>query len=90
MICIKCKKENIPFFSASNNEITKQANNSQTQASSSINSFVKRINEFNQNHNSNDGDDDDDKLPINCEYIDSFYLFIFLYKSPLTRLQKPL
>ena len=60
----------IPFFSSSNNEITKQANNSQTQASSSINSFFKGINEFNQNQNSNDGDDDDDKLPINCKYID--------------------
>ena len=72
MICIKCKKENIPFFSSSNNEITKQANNSQTQTSSSINLFFKGINEFNQNQNSNDGDedDDDDKLPINCKYID--------------------
>ena len=78
MICIKYKKENIPYFSSSNNEITKQANNSQTQASSSINSFFKGINEFNQNQNSydgddddddDDGDDDDDKLPINCKYI---------------------
>ena len=70
MICIKCKKGNIPFFSSSNNEITKQANNSQTQASSSINLFFKGINEFNQNQNSNgDEDDDDDKLPINCIYI---------------------
>ena len=49
MICIKCKKENIPIFSSSNNEITKQANNSQTQASSSINSFFKGINKFSQN-----------------------------------------
>ena len=77
VICIKCKKENISFFSSSNNEIKKESNNSQTLASSSINSFFEGINEFNNNQNSdndddndNDDNDDDDKLPINCKYLD--------------------
>ena len=30
MICIKCKEENIPFFSSSNNEMMKEFNNSQS------------------------------------------------------------
>ena len=67
------QKRNIPFFSSSNNEITKQANNSQTQASGSINSFFKGINEFNQNQNSNDGDDVDDNYQLTVNILTMKY-----------------
>ena len=72
MICVKCKEENIPFFSSSNNEMMKEFNNSQSLTfNNSIKSFYKGINQFNNNQTR---DDDDDNLPLDCEYfgIDEF------------------
>ena len=46
IICLKCKEENIPFFSTCINEST-DPNDVRLLSSSSIKTFFKGINEFN-------------------------------------------
>ena len=70
ILCLKCKEDNIPFFSESTSNSTHISDT--PRSSNIIKMFFKGINEFNnyQTNASNDDDNNDDSPPINCKYED--------------------
>ena len=64
-ICLKCKTENIPFFSSPENEYQYIPNDLQIQASESIKTFFKGLSDFDVEQY-----DSDDTPLLNCKYYD--------------------
>ena len=67
VICLKCKEENIPFFSAYIND-SNEPTHEQLLSLSSIKMYLKGLNEF--NNFQNNSSEDDSLPPISCKYED--------------------
>ena len=71
-MCIKCNKENFPFFSDEKNRRS-ESFNKEFLASENLKMFFKGINDFNnQELNNIEGNEDDLEITpiIDCKYVD--------------------
>ena len=75
-VCIKCNKENVPFFSDGKNRGS-ESFNKEFLASENLKMFLKGINAFNNQNLNNVGSNEDDLelTPIiDCKYVDLNHL----------------